>query len=214
MVEKANCAGRAPPHHQPCGCANFFSGIGINGTLRGCRTTLDSSLVMQRGPVTSCERILAAAREWVLICWLVNLKVNFQSGMKTVSGRPVATNRANPVNDDDSASESSAGFENADDEEQRQIASCALHCHSLSEPSEKVLQGPGVGPGPRRFLGVIKPAMLYMWMHRWAADNGHITPSFTTFMRALRACRGFLRFRKSSGQHALCDDCVPLVSSW
>ena len=99
------------------------------------------------------------------------------------------------------------------EEEVRLISSCGLKCVNLLQPAEKILQGPGAGPGPRRYLGVVKPMMLFHWCVRWCGDNGHSCPSLTTFMRVLHQCNGWLRFRKSAGQHPVCDTCWLLVGS-
>ena len=94
-----------------------------------------------------------------------------------------------------------------DEEELRAISSCSLHCFNLLQPGEKVLQGPGAGPGPRRYLGVIKPRMLFSWCQTWCSEQGFAIPSFTTFMKVLSDCSGFLKFRKAQGQHPVCDAC-------
>ena len=94
-----------------------------------------------------------------------------------------------------------------DEEELRAISSCSLHCFNLLQPGEKVLQGPGAGPGPRRYLGVVKPMMLFAWCQKWCSERNYASPSFTTFMKVLHECSGFLKFRKVQGQHPVCDQC-------
>ena len=55
--------------------------------------------------------------------------------------------------------------QDAADEEARNISECALQCYSLYEPGEKVLTGPGMqARAPRRYLGVTRPSLLYLWM--------------------------------------------------
>lgn len=116
---------------------------------------------------------------------------------------PIDALRRGNVNEEESSVES---LDN-EEEELRAITSCSLHCFDLLQPSEKVLQGPGAGPGPRRYLGVIKPMMLFHWCEKWCLEQGFAKPSFSTFMRVLRECSSFLRFRKTQGQHPVCDSC-------
>ena len=107
--------------------------------------------------------------------------------------------------------ESDVDEADADENELRAISACSLRCFSLLQPSEKVLQGPGVGPGPRRYLGVVKPYMLYQWCLKWCLEQLQPQPSFSTFMRVLHECSGWIRFRKAAGQHPTCDFCLCLV---
>lgn len=87
------------------------------------------------------------------------------------------------------------------------MASCSLQCCCLLEAPEKVLTGPGVGAGARRYLGVARPSMMFLWLQQWAKENSQPVPSFATFCRAVRECRGWLKFRKNAGEHAVCDTC-------
>ncbi|CAE7423854.1 unnamed protein product, partial [Symbiodinium sp. CCMP2592] len=106
-----------------------------------------------------------------------------------------------------SGSSSSSDVDAAEDAEARAVASCSLQCCCLLEAPEKVLTGPGVGAGARRYLGVARPSMMFLWLQQWARENSHPVPSFTTFCRAVRECRGWLKFRKNAGEHAVCDTC-------
>lgn len=116
---------------------------------------------------------------------------------------------AAPMRKGEVINEDSACLEDADpdEEELRAISSCSLRCFSLLQPGEKILQGPGAGPGPRRYLGVVKPMMLFAWCQKWSVERCLPIPSLCTFMRVLRECSGWLRFRKAAGQHPVCDAC-------
>ena len=94
---------------------------------------------------------------------------------------------------------------------ERAITTCALQVFASEEASAKVLQGPGMAGAPRRYLGVTRPALLYLLVVEWCKQSGHDTPSFTTFCRALHESKGFLRFRKMKGEHPACDECWCLV---
>ena len=81
-------------------------------------------------------------------------------------------------------------------------------------PSRHAAVGPGTGvPGPRRYIGVLRPVLLFSMMRQWVHEHslGNAS-SWATFRRALKKARVYLSFRKSSGQHATCDHCKwPLV---
>lgn len=102
---------------------------------------------------------------------------------------------------------------NAQEEESRAIAQAAMHAVLADAPSSISTVGPNVHPGPRRYIGVMKPIQLYLVFISWFQARGLESsvgkhPSFTTFMRALNIARPWLKFRKSAGQHANCDICV------
>ena len=69
---------------------------------------------------------------------------------------------AAPMRKGEVINEDSACLEDADpdEEELRAISSCSLRCFSLLQPGEKILQGPGAGPGPRRYLVRLVPKMV------------------------------------------------------
>ena len=76
-------------------------------------------------------------------------------------------------------------------------------------PSRHAAVGPGTGvPGPRRYIGVLRPVLLFSMMRQWVHEHSlGNAPSWATFRRALKKARVYLSFRKSSGQHATCDHC-------
>lgn len=105
--------------------------------------------------------------------------------------------------------------ENAEDEECRAIAQAAMHAVLADAPSSISVTGPNVLPGPRRYIGVLKPIHCYFMFLSWyklssglEATPAAAPPSFLTFIRALRIAKPWLKFRKSAGQHANCDICV------
>ena len=109
--------------------------------------------------------------------------------------------------DDDSSESSDLNKEkNIDEDKETQdriLSAMAMEKVMMNDPFKNAL-----GTGPRRFLGVVKPVILYQQMCLWCQELHHKpTPSFTTFCRALKAARPWLRFRKSAGQHGLCDQC-------
>lgn len=82
------------------------------------------------------------------------------------------------------------------EEDERAIAAMAIGSITLNEPFRNAGIGPGQRPGPRRYLGVVKPMILYESMVIWCNDNQMTPhPSFTTFRRALKAARPWIRFR-------------------
>ena len=95
------------------------------------------------------------------------------------------------------------------DDQERALSAMAIGAITLNEPFRNAQVGPGQSPGPRRYLGVVKPVVLYESMVIWCHENNHVPPpSFTTFRRALKAARPWIRFRKAAGQHGLCDHCM------
>ena len=146
----------------------------------------------------------------------------------SIGGRPVEEPMPlpglNPCSDDESDESGLAEHENADVQE-RAISSVALMATMSEQAASVVVQGPNVCPGPVRYIGVLRPVHLYhifcAWLNKMEAGGrapGHgggapgsgaaKVPSFSTFLRALQSARGWLRFRKSSGQHPNCDECV------
>ena len=112
----------------------------------------------------------------------------------------------------ESSSDSASSLSQAQWEEQdsRKLATLSLRQLLTDTPFNNSLTGPGAGAAPRRWLGVVKPQILFEMMLRWHKENftGKTAPSFATFQRALRQSKQFLAFRKSSGQHAVCDQCT------
>jgi hypothetical protein len=102
--------------------------------------------------------------------------------------------------DDDMSSASKEGqgqvAERDHEEDERTISALSIAAVTHNEPFHNSHVGPGAKPGPRKYLGVVKPAILYESMVLWANDCNHVpAPSFTTFRRALKAARPWLRFR-------------------
>lgn len=84
------------------------------------------------------------------------------------------------------------------EEDERAIAAMAIGSVTLNEPFRNASIGPGQRPGPRRYLGVVKPMILYESMVIWCNENQMSPhPSFTTFRRALKEARPWIRFRYS-----------------
>ena len=95
-----------------------------------------------------------------------------------------------------------------DEKDSRALASMAVKAIVTSNPFHNSMTGPGVDCAPRRYLGVVKPVILFQMRRRWCDEQNYPNgPSFTTFLRALNGSRKFIAFRKSSGQHGLCDEC-------
>lgn len=95
-----------------------------------------------------------------------------------------------------------------DEKDSRALASMAVKAIVTSNPFHNSMTGPGVDCAPRRYLGVVKPVILFQMCRRWCDEQNYPNgPSFTTFLRALNGSRKFIAFRKSSGQHGLCDEC-------
>ena len=112
--------------------------------------------------------------------------------------------------EDSSDSASSMSQAQWDEQDARKLATLSLRQLLTDTPFNNALTGPGAGAAPRRWLGVVKPQILFEMMLRWHKENypGKKAPSFTTFRRALQGSKQFLAFRKSSGQHAVCDQCT------
>ncbi|MCG8533373.1 MAG: hypothetical protein MI749_22340 [Desulfovibrionales bacterium] len=109
------------------------------------------------------------------------------------------------VADDDSSQSTDSGKFCANDpeEQDRVMAAMAMEKVMLNDPFKN-----SIGTGPRKFLGVVKPIILYQQMCLWCDElQHHPIPSFSSFLRALKEARPWLRFRKSAGQHGLCDSC-------
>jgi hypothetical protein len=95
------------------------------------------------------------------------------------------------------------------EEETRVLTAMALRAVWSEEPSLCATVGPGVFKGPRRYIGVMRPVELYCLFEAWCATEAiKRIPSFNTFLRALKKASPWLRFRKTAGQHANCDDCL------
>lgn len=121
----------------------------------------------------------------------------------------VSDNKA-PAAESSSDSASSLSQAQWDEQDSRKLATLSLRQLLTDTPFNNSLTGPGAGAAPRRWLGVVKPQILFEMMQRWHKQNspGKTAPSFTTFQRALRQSKQFLAFRKASGQHAVCDQCT------
>ena len=93
--------------------------------------------------------------------------------------------------------------------QERAIAAAALHI-SLKDASAGGLsmEGPSLHRGPCRYLGVLRPVMLYATLSRWCAERNSNCPGFTTFLRSLKEAKPMLKFRKAAGQHASCTICA------
>ena len=104
--------------------------------------------------------------------------------------------------------------DNASEEEARAIAQASMHAILADSSTAIATFGPNVHPGPRRYIGVMKPIELYMVFRNWFSCrdleiiSGSKEPSFCTFLRALQIAKPWLKFRKKAGQHANCDICV------
>lgn len=114
------------------------------------------------------------------------------------------------LSDDSDLSDDAGGNskDDLDEEDSRALTALSMKALVMSAPFHQSLTGPGAAPGPRRYLGVMKPANMFEMMKLWCAEAGEPAPSFSTFLRALKAARPWLSFRKSAGQHGLCDSCV------
>ena len=113
---------------------------------------------------------------------------------------PVAENK---LSDDELSDD-----DEKDERDSRELTALAIRAVVMSQPFHHSAVGPGMAPGPRRWIGVMKPAAMYNMMCLWCRQNQHLIPSWTTFRRALRASSPWLSFRKSAGQHGLCDECL------
>ena len=115
-----------------------------------------------------------------------------------------------PSGDNNSDSDSSVSQTQWEEQDARNLAALSLRQLVTNTPFQNALVGPGSGAAPRRWLGVVKPQILFEMMLRWHKEYlpSRAPPSFSTFRRALRSSKQFLAFRKSSGQHAVCDQCV------
>ena len=79
--------------------------------------------------------------------------------------------------------------------ESRSLDAMTLDAINCTEPFKMATVGPGSNPGPRKYLGVVKPQILFECTLKWcAATNQTPPPSFTTFLRALKAARPWIRF--------------------
>eukprot|EP00435_Cladocopium_sp_Y103_P046320 s2528_g13.t1 len=98
--------------------------------------------------------------------------------------------------------------EDWDESDSRALAGMAIRSVVTSNPFHNAMTGPQLGSGPRRYLGVVKPIVLYKMCRYWCEQCNHLQiPSWSTFLRALRASSKFIAFRKAAGQHGLCDQC-------
>ena len=109
---------------------------------------------------------------------------------------------------DESPDDSQLSKDELDEIDDRALSAMAIQSLVMRAPFHQSLTGPGVAPGPRRWLGVMKPINMFEMLRLWCAQANFQAPSFTTFLRALKAARPWLSFRKSAGQHGLCDSCL------
>ena len=127
----------------------------------------------------------------------------------SVKGHVFTGGHASSTDSDDELTEVPKTKAELDEEDTRALTALAMRALVVNQPFHNALVGPGQNPGPRRYLGVVKPVILYEMLAKWCAQTRQLpAPSFTTFRRALKASRGYLSFRKSAGQHGLCDHCV------
>lgn len=121
-----------------------------------------------------------------------------------VIGDPNPSNTQQVAKDLSSEDETSSAIKEGPDkvavrnleEDERAISALSIAAVTHNEPFHNAHVGPGGDPGPRKYLGVVKPAILYESMVIWANDSNYMPiPSFSTFRRALRAARPWLRFR-------------------
>ena len=85
-------------------------------------------------------------------------------------------------------------FPQWDEQDARKLETLSLRQLLTDTPFNNSLTGPGAGAAPRRWLGVVKPQILFEMMLRWHKENyaGKKAPSFTTFRRALQRSKQFL----------------------
>jgi len=74
--------------------------------------------------------------------------------------------------------------------------------------SAEATRGPALGSAPCRYVGVIRPMEMWWIFRTWCRDMNLQPASFKVFLGALRGAKGYLRFRKNSGQHPNCDICA------
>jgi hypothetical protein len=105
--------------------------------------------------------------------------------------------------------EGSDSEESEDDEDaERSISAMSLHIQSAGQAGMEALKGPSLGAAPRRYVGVIRPVMMFCLLGRWCAERELTCPGFTTFLKALHEAKPYLKFRKAAGEHANCEMCV------
>ena len=110
--------------------------------------------------------------------------------------------------DDEDLAGCQMSTEDWNEKDSRALAGLAIRSVITSNPFHNALTGPQLGSGPRRYLGVVKPIVLYQLLRNWCEHSSHVQiPSWTTFLRALKDSSKFIAFRKSAGQHGLCDQC-------
>ena len=124
-----------------------------------------------------------------------------------------ASHSARQAAEDDSSESSSdkekLSREELDEQDSRALSALAIKAVVMNNPFSNAAVGPGLAPGPRRYLGVMKANMLFEMLRRWCSQSClSPAPSWTTFRRALTQARPWLRFRKSQGQHGNCDSCT------
>lgn len=102
-----------------------------------------------------------------------------------------------PHSESDGESADSACKHDVDDETaERKLATMTIQAILENEPHHNAATGPGCQNSPRKYIGVVKPAILYESMCMWAMETcRQPIPSFATFRRALRNARPWLRFR-------------------
>lgn len=89
------------------------------------------------------------------------------------------------------------------------IASSILYAESRHHAPEAIQVGPGMLPGPLRFLPPGKRVELFWEYAAWCQSQGMPQGSLNTFLRVLRSVKDKLRIRKA-GSHATCTVCAEL----
>lgn len=121
---------------------------------------------------------------------------------------PVRRQTPDTTYESESEDEDARANADLDEEDLRSLNSLAVKAVVACNPFDNAMTGPQMADAPRRYLGVIKPAVMYELCRAWCHQNQLLTPSWTTFRRALRAASKWLSFRKAAGQHGLCDQCM------
>ncbi len=98
--------------------------------------------------------------------------------------------------------------EDSGEEDERSISALALHIQTAQEAGAQGLRGPALGNAPCRYIGVIRPVMLFHLLGEWCSSRGLECPGFSTFLRVLWKARPWIKLRKCAGQHANCEACV------
>ena len=85
-------------------------------------------------------------------------------------------------NDGDTDDDRDTRLDDRAEAESRCLDAMTLDAISCSDPFKMAHVGPGSNPGPRKYLGVVKPVVLYECMLKWCASTDQVSPSFTTFL--------------------------------